>query len=157
MTRPPLNPWLPVAAVGDFLLAALHLLIIKLGPYGYVYFGAGSMALLAQEGSVIPTVVTLGIATVFGVWGCYALAGAGLMRHLPLVVPALWAISAVFILRGLIIFPDLLHLVAGDDYPVRQSVFSALSLGLGAAHLIGTRRAAHDRSSMEDPDGSERL
>jgi hypothetical protein len=140
MTRFSVNPWLLVAALGNFLLAVLHILIVFIVPYGYVYFGAGSMALLAQEGSIIPTVVTLGIAAIFAVWGCYALAGAGFVRHLPLVVPLLWTISVVFILRGLVVFPDLLRIVAGDDYPVRQTVFSAASLLLGLVHLLGVRR-----------------
>jgi hypothetical protein len=138
-TRPP-NPWLLLAAVADLVLAALHVLIIAVGPYGYAYFGAGSMAILAQQGSVIPTAVTVGITAVLVLWACYALSGAGVMRPLPLLRSVLWTISAVLVLRGLIVFPDVLRLVAGSDQPPRFTFFSASALVLGLVHAVGSRR-----------------
>ncbi len=48
---------------------ALHLVIIVGGPAWYRFFGAGErMARLAEQGRVLPTIVTRGIASILGVW-----------------------------------------------------------------------------------------
>jgi hypothetical protein len=58
---------------------------------------------MAQQGSPVPALITIGIALVLAIWAAYAFAGAGLMRTLPLMRTALVAISAIYLLRGVLI------------------------------------------------------
>lgn len=126
-----------VAAAGCSLLAAAaHLGCIALGPSGYRALGAGeSMARMAAAGHWYPTVITLAIAAVLGVWGAYALSGAGVLPHLPLLRPALCVITAVYLLRGLAFVPMRIAM------PGRSTSFwlwsSAICLAIAALHLIG--------------------
>lgn len=96
---------------GGVLSAAasiLHLAVIIGGPDWYRFFGAGErMARMAEQGSWTPTVITLGIAAVVAVWSAYAFSGAGLIPRLPLIRTALVLISAVYLLRGLVLIPAL--------------------------------------------------
>jgi hypothetical protein len=95
--------WLTGAA------ALLHLAIIVGGPAWYRFFGAGErMARLAAGGAAYPAVLTAGIAGVLGVWALYGLSGAGVIRRLPLLRPALVAIAGVFGARGLLGIPAVL-------------------------------------------------
>ena len=100
------NPWLVAGGVLSGAAAILHLAVIAGGPDWYRFFGAGEgMARMAERGMLQPTLITLGIAAILAVWAAYAFAGAGLIRRLPLMRTALVAISAVYLLRGLILAP----------------------------------------------------
>ena len=123
----------------SFAVALLHAAIIFAGPEAYAYFGAVHLAPLEAAGSPVPDLVTAGLVAVFAVFGCYALAGAGVIRRLPLLLPGLLAIGAVYTLRGLALFPELVQLARGTAaFPPRYAVFSLVSLLTGAAYLAGT-------------------
>ncbi|MBW3618576.1 MAG: hypothetical protein KY446_12705 [Proteobacteria bacterium] len=66
-----------------------------------------AMARAAERGSPVPAVWALAIAAVLAVWAAYAWAGAGLIPRLPLMRTVLVAISAVYLLRGLVLAPAL--------------------------------------------------
>jgi len=138
--RPPRNPWLVAAGALSAGAALLHLGIIAGGPDWYRFFGAGAgMARLAEQGSPRPALITLAIAAVLAVWAAYAFAGAGLIRRLPLMRAALVAITAVYLLRGLVLVPVL---AAGQPVPSAFIVWSSLIvLGFGIVHAAGTWRA----------------
>src|SRR3712207_8305625 len=79
----------------------LHLAIIFGGPEWYRFFGAGErMARLAARGSLYPTLVTAGIASVLGLWGLYGLSGAGANRGLALFCLPLVLIAGGSLARG---------------------------------------------------------
>jgi hypothetical protein len=132
------NIWLLFSAVGDLLVAALHVVIVFVGSPAYLYFGATSLAVAAQRGESWPALFTSAIAIVSAGWGWYALAGAGLLSRPPLIRTVLVAVAALYSLRGLVVIPDLLRLLAGVGYPLRQTAFSACALGLGIMHWLGT-------------------
>ncbi|AFV00506.1 hypothetical protein [Simiduia agarivorans] len=95
------NGYLLFGAGACFIAAFVHLLIIFGGPDWYRFFGAGeSMAQMAEQGDWYPVIVTLGIALLLCVWGCYALSGAGKLFRLPLLRTALVIIAAIFCARG---------------------------------------------------------
>ena len=95
--------WLTGAA------ALLHLAIILGGPAWYRFFGAGErMARLAARGAAGPAVLTAGIAGVLAAWALYGLSGAGVIRRLPLLRPALVLIAGVYGARGLLGVPAVL-------------------------------------------------
>jgi hypothetical protein len=126
--------------------ALLHVGIILGGPEWYRFFGAGErMAWLAARGSPVPAVITAGIAAVLGVWALYALSGAGTIRRLPLLRPALAAIAAIYLARGVLGVP--LVLLADDPYAAQlrarmtfMVVSSAICIGLGLCYAAGAVR-----------------
>jgi hypothetical protein len=101
------------------------------------------MARAAEQGSVVPGAITLGLTLVFATWAGYAFSGAGMLRPLPFLRTGLIGIGAVYTLRGLLVGPQLSFFLSGqrDAVPLRQLVFSAVALLIGLAYLIGTKQA----------------
>ena len=121
-------------------VAALHVVIIFFGAPAYRYFGAGEdMARQAEAGSAVPAVLTLVIAAVFAVFALYAFSGAGRLRRLPLLRTGLVVISAIYLLRGLGLIPELIQFARDSaTVPLRYLVFSAVSLMIGLVYIAGT-------------------
>ncbi|MEW5685037.1 MAG: hypothetical protein AB1942_08970 [Pseudomonadota bacterium] len=131
-----MNRWLVVGGVLSALASLLHLAVIAGGPAWYRFFGAGErLALAAARGSPVPAVVTLGIASVLAIWAAYAFSGAGLIPRLPLLRTGLVVISAIYLLRGLFLFPGL---YAGHVFTTWSS---AIVLAYGVAYAVGTWKA----------------
>ncbi|HST63161.1 MAG TPA: hypothetical protein VLK84_30910 [Longimicrobium sp.] len=134
-------------------VSLLHVGIIFGGPDWYRFFGAGErMAWLAARGSPYPAVVTAGIALVLGTWALYALSGAGVIRRLPFVRPALVAIAAIFLARGILGVP--LVLVVDDPYANQlrakmtfMVLTSVVCIGLGLCYAVGAARAGRRSDS----------
>ncbi|MFN4116263.1 MAG: hypothetical protein ACK4F7_07170 [Inhella sp.] len=133
---PSLNPYLLAAAAGSLIAALLHLGCIAFGAPWYRAMGAGEgMARLAESGSWRPTLITLAITAMLLVWALFALSGGGAIRPLPLTKPALLAISAVLLVRGLgFVFLQ-------PYFPGNSATFWAVSSGfcllLGGLHAVG--------------------
>ena len=99
----PCNIPLILGAALSAIAALLHICIIVGGPAWYRFFGAGErMAAGAAAGHWYPPIVTLLIAGMLAVWAAYALSGAGVLQPLPLLAFVLPAITAVYLLRGLV-------------------------------------------------------
>ena len=131
------NPWLVVAGALSAAASLAHLAIIVGGAPWYRFFGAGErMARMAEARSPRPTVITLGIAAVLAAWAAYGFAGAGLIAPLPLMRPALVAISAVYLVRGLAPVPVLLA-TQGRVSPF-WAWSSLIVLAFGTAYAVGT-------------------
>ena len=95
--------------------------------------------LQVEHGSLYPALVTLCIAAILAIWSAYAFAGAGLLRPLPLMRTALVAITAVYLLRGLVLLP---MLAFRPDLVGSFAVWSsAIVLVYGMVHAVGTWRA----------------
>jgi hypothetical protein len=134
--RAEINYYLVAGAVLSALAAVLHLAVIFFGAPWYRFFGAGErMARLAEAGSLYPAVVTVAIATLLLGWSAYALSGAGVIAALPLLRPALCAITAVYLLRGLAVIP--LVLTASVPLTPFWLWSSGICLAFGITHLIG--------------------
>ena len=133
----PNNPWLILAGLLSAAACVVHLAIIIGGGPWYRFFGAGErMARLAEAGSPRPAVITLGIAAVLAIWAAYGFAGAGLIPPLPLMRPALVAISAVYLARGLTPVP--VFLVTQGRVSPFWVWSSLIVLVYGIAYAIGT-------------------
>ena len=97
------------------------------------------MARAAEQGAWQPAAVTFFIAAILATWGAYAFAGAGKLRPLPLMRTALIVISAIYLLRGLILLPILARSGSATD---AFTVWSSLIvLVYGIAYAVGTHRA----------------
>ena len=126
--------------------ALLHLGIIFGGPDWYRFFGAGErMARLSARGSAYPTVITVVIASILGLWSLYGLSGAGVIRRLPLLRPALVLIAAIYFARGTLGIP--LVIFADDPYADELKgrmtfmvVSSLVCVFLGCCYAFGAAR-----------------
>jgi len=130
-----------IAGSFSFLAAILHIGIIVGGPSWYRFFGAGeSMALMSEKGSIKPTIITLGIATVLFVWVAYAWSGAGLLPSLPLLKFILPAITAIYLIRGLagLVAPFITnHPQIKQNSTIFWVWSSIICLVIGLFHLMG--------------------
>jgi hypothetical protein len=134
------NKWLVAGGILSALAAILHLAIIPGGPDWYRFFGAGEeMARMAERGLLRPTLYTIAIASILGIWSAYAFAGAGLLPRLPLIRTALLAISAVYLLRGLVPIP--LAVLRPDLLGPFALWSSLIVLVYGICYAVGTWRA----------------
>ena len=134
-----MNKSLMFGGIMSTLAAFLHIAIIFGGPDWYRFFGASEkMAILAEQGSWIPLISTFGIFTVLFIWGLYAFSGAGLIRKLPLLKLALVIISAIYLIRGLIVFPVW---IIRPEFINDLHIWSSLvCLIIGGAYAIGARQ-----------------
>ena len=133
-----LNLPLLAAGAGSAMAALLHLGILVGGARWYRNFGAGEQfAQAAQAAQWWPALVTLGIAVVLFVCACYAWGasgGAPALSGLPGLRQVLWAIAAVYLLRG--VLPLVGLLLAGGLTPFWVWT-SLVSLTLGLLHAWG--------------------
>jgi putative oxidoreductase len=127
------------AGLLSFSVAALHIVIIFLGAAAYRWFGApGSIVQMAERGSLQPALVTAALAAVFCVFGAYALSAACVIRELPLLLPGLIVICAIYLLRGLLVFAELAALhERGMSLLHRVVMFSSASLIIGIVYAAG--------------------
>ena len=125
-----------IAGLLSLLVAILHIAIVIAGAEWYRFFGAGEqMAKMAEQGSLIPAIVTLAIAIVFAVWAAYAFASAGIIANMPLQKTALIAISSIYILRGLVV----VVLIFKPELASSFNIWSSLvSLAIGLLYAYGT-------------------
>jgi len=112
---------------------------ISFSPSLSQYFGAPEK-LVANP----PLLILAGLimAAVFGVFGLYALSGAGTIRRLPLLRVGLLGISFVYTLRGLMWIPQLLILVgvlsSSETIGLQSLASSLIALFIGLVYLVGT-------------------
>jgi hypothetical protein len=120
--------------------ALLHLACIVRGPDWYRFFGAGEgIARAAQRGEWRPTLITVGIAAVLFIWAGYAFSGAGLIGRLPLLRTGLVVITAIYLLRGLVLFRP--SMLGRADLSAAFLFWSSLTvLAIGLVYAIGTWR-----------------
>ncbi len=134
-----MNKALVFGGVLSILAALLHIATIIGGPDWYRFFGAGEkLAVLAEEGSWIPGLVTFCIFSVLFIWGLYAFSGAGIIKRLPFLKIALVAISIVYSVRGIMHLPALF---INPDKITNLLIWSSLvSLIIGLAYATGTKQ-----------------
>lgn len=116
--------------------AVAHLACIAIGAPAYRVMGASNrMVRAAEEGRSQPALITICIAMILFLWAGYALAGAGVIEHLPLTKLALTAICVVYLGRA-VAFPFLKPV-----FPANTQTFwlvsSGICLVIGLIHLVG--------------------
>lgn len=128
-----------IAGAMSGMAAILHLGCIYFGAPWYRVFGAGEhMAQLAEQGSIVPTLVTSGIAIVLSVWALYAFSAAGVIARLPFMRLALVLITIAYTARGIAGF----FLVSSsmDRSPEFWIWSSVICLLFGVVHFIGLKQ-----------------
>lgn len=129
----------------SLIASVLHIGVIIGGPDWYRFFGAGEdMAKMAEQGMIRPAIITMGIALVLAVWAYFAFAGAGLVWMPPLLRTGLIAISAVYLLRGLVLLPMLIFV---PDKVNSFAVWSSIIVLIyGLFYAVGTWKTWPDLS-----------
>jgi len=134
-----MNIYLIVSGVLSAVAAMLHLGCIYFGASWYRFLGAGEeMALMAEQGSHHPTIVTLGIFSLLSIWSLYAFSAAGLIFKLPLIRLALILITSVYMVRGVAGFA-LMSMPMGRS-PEFWFWSSAICLTFGIFHALGLKK-----------------
>jgi putative oxidoreductase len=101
---------LKIAGLLTAITSIMHVAIIFGGAEWYRFFGAGEeMAVMNEEGSIYPTVVTGIIAIILAICSIYAFSGAKVVRKLPLKKLVLLLIALVFLARGLLGIPVVIY------------------------------------------------
>lgn len=136
----PGSTWLIVGGSLAVVAALLHIACIFGGPDWYRFFGAGEdMARAAAQGLWRPALITLAIAAILLLWAAFAFSGAGLLPRLPLLRTGLVAITAIYLLRGLVFVPlNLWRPTHSDAFAIWSS---AIVLAYGAVYAVGTVKA----------------
>ncbi|HEX8408359.1 MAG TPA: hypothetical protein VF883_05810 [Thermoanaerobaculia bacterium] len=131
-------------AIFSAVAALLHVGCLVFGAPWYRFLGAGErMARMAERGHWYPAAVTTAIICILSVWALYASSGAGLIRPLPFLRVVLFAIGAVYLLRGLgaaVLVPYF----PGNSLDF-WLVTSAVCTVAGALHLIGLKEISSKR------------
>jgi len=96
------------------------------------------MALLSEQGSSQPTLITSGIVLVFSIWSMYAFSAAGITFRLPLIRLALILITIIYLTRGVVGF-FLINSPMGRS-PEFWVWSSVICLSFGVVHLIGLKQ-----------------
>ncbi len=134
-----MNIYLIISGVLSAITAILHLGCIYFGASWYRFFGAGEkMALMAEQGSYHPTIVTLGVFSLLTIWSLYAFSAAGLIFRLPLIRLALILITSVYIVRGVVGFA-LMSMAIGCS-PEFWFWSSVICLTFGVFHAVGLKK-----------------
>lgn len=134
-----MNVFLIVAGTLSAIAAILHLGCIYFGASWYRFFGAGEqIALLSEQGSIQPTLITSGIVLVLSIWSMYAFSAAGVIFKLPLIRLALILITLIYLARGIAGF-FLISSPMGriPEFWVWSSI---ICLFFGIVHLIGLKQ-----------------
>jgi hypothetical protein len=134
---------LQVAGTLTAVTSLLHVLIITGGADWYRFFGAGEkMAVMREQGSIYPDIVTGVIAIMLSICSAYAFSGAQMVRKLPLIKTALSLIALVFLFRGFLGIPAVIY----SDSPYMEEladnlvfmVVSSLICGvIGSCYALG--------------------
>lgn len=139
MERSP-NYFLIVGAALSGVAALLHAGCIIFGAEWYRFLGAGEqMAQLDLAGHWYPDTITSAIVVVLSVWALYALSGAGVVRKLPFVRPALCVITGIYLLRAVAFVP--LQPFFPDNSMTFWLLSSGICLVIGVVHFLGLRQA----------------
>lgn len=134
-----MNILLVVAGALSALAALAHIGCIYFGASWYRFFGAGEqMAIMAEQGSLRPTIITSVIVIILSIWSLYAFSAAGLIGKLPLIRTALIIITAIYLLRGVVGFFFISNPLGRS--PEFWFWSSAICLSLGLLHLIGLKQ-----------------
>jgi len=145
------SAWIYLAVAIALFGAAIHLAAIIGGASWYAFFGAPPPIVeSARVGTWLAPVSAAVIAGLMALCAAYACSALGLIRHLPLLRPALAGIAALCLLRGLLLVP--VALKRPDLLNTFEVVAAIIWAVAGAGFTVGFRasRAAAQRFTQAD-------
>jgi hypothetical protein len=130
----PENPLLLAGGYFSLAFAAFQLTGVFWPPKAIRHLGGPAQLSIARP--VLYALLCVIVAAAAAVFGLYDLSGAGKIRRLPLLRTVVTLATLIYVLRGLVLFPQIL-IVINHPYLVRFAVFSLVSLVVGLVHLGG--------------------
>ena len=143
---------LVIAAVANFVIAAIQIVFPVTGPRGHIYFGTDAFLALESKSAVFPDLISWVLAIIFFIFGLYCLSGAELFRPLPYSSAVVWMIGGAYTLRGLVFFPLIFDLYPATEHFTSLFTSSILSLVIGILILRGMKSrkvSAHAESNSQ--------
>ncbi len=131
------NPLLVIGGYFSLAFAVFQLSGIWWPVSAIRYFGGPVQ--LREERPLAYGLLCLVVSVIVAVFGLYALSGAGKIRRLPLLRTALTVATSIYLLRGLLIIPQIPFVLKHPDL-VLFLIFSLISLCVGIIHLGGLVR-----------------
>lgn len=123
--------------------AVWHLLMIVGGPTWYAFARAPIYIVeSAQEGTLLAPTSAIAIAVLMFICSVYSFSGAGLMRKIPLLMPALVIISIICLARGLYVLPLFFSM---EILGIWHLVASSIWLFVGMCFLMGFSASVSQR------------
>ena len=95
------------------------------------------MTELAQMHTSLPYLLTIFVAIVFFIFGLYGLSADDKFRKLPFLIPVIFLISVIYLLRGL---GELIADRIQGTNSTNETIYSLLALTIGLLFLIGGLR-----------------
>jgi hypothetical protein len=128
--------WLKVAAGLSFFMALCQA-VISISPAAAEYFKAPPGLL---KNHLLLFVIGEGATLILVIFGLYALSGAGIIPHLPLLRLGLIGISLLFLLRGLFFIISALIIlgILEGTILVQGEISTLVFLAAGIAYTAGT-------------------
>lgn len=124
-----------IAGVFNFILAIGHLLSLIWAKHVFEAGGIGEgMNEMSQIHPFLPYLITIIVAVGFFIFGLYALSADGRIRKLPLLKLGIFTIAAIFILRSVMGFVEIITM---DISVVREIIYSLVALLVGLLYLVG--------------------
>lgn len=129
-----------VGGVLSAIASLLHLGCIAFGAAWFRFFGAPEPLIRAYEAGDMQLVwITIVITAGLAIWAAYAFSAAGLIGKLPLLRTGLVTIAAIYLMRGLLLFPALIRApYPRSDFDIWSS---AIVLVYGLTYAVGTWQA----------------
>ena len=116
--------------------ALWHLLCILGGPSWFEFARAPQQIIdSAQQGTLLAPIGTITVSSLMFACTVFAFSGAGLIRKVPLLKPALITISFICTSRALIAIPIM---ITPDGYDIWEIVASSVWLYVGVCFIVGT-------------------
>ena len=130
--------FLVIGGIASFAIGAFQAVILFSISWSR-YFGAPEIMLFDP---IVLILVGFVVVVCFIVFGLYAWSGAGRIKRLPLLRPALLSIGSIYTLRGIFFIPFLLadagYLQTAMNHSTKDIITSAISLIIGILYLTGT-------------------
>ena len=123
------------AGIISFAAAIWHLLCILGGPSWFAFARAPQQIIASSvQGTWLAPIGTIMVAGLMFACAIFAFSAAGLMRKVPLTMPALMTIATLCILRGLSAIPNF---VTNSGPDIWQIVASTVWFYVGVCFTIG--------------------
>lgn len=132
--------WIYLAGVIAVIGVIIHIAAIFGGPSWYAYFGAPPQIVQsAREGTWLAPVSAMIISVLMAICAAYAFSALGVIRRLPLLRVGLASMTAICLLRSMILWPLMIN------HPELRNTFeivAALVWGIaGLGFMFGYRLA----------------
>jgi hypothetical protein len=131
---------LTVAGLLSMGVAAFHVVLSFSADLSQYYGAPPDVVQMLRDHDPLVYFLMLFMIAVFALFGLYGLSGGGRFRRLPLLRTGLLSISAIYTLRGLALFPEVLGRFGLIEYsvPPQEIVSSLVSLIIGLLYITGT-------------------